>query len=164
MDRTQEYKFNVIWVDPDTLTPYEKNAKVHDDRQVRNIANSIKRFGWQQHGVITEDNVIVIGHGRQLAAKKLGCKMPVIVIDKEAKDLTDDDIRELRLADNITNESPWDFELRDSEMSELDFDGFEFGFDAGDMDDPFKAPAAFQDFDDDMKTANRCPRCGYEWN
>ena len=163
-DRTKEAEFKIVWVDPNELIPYENNAKIHDDKQIRNIANSIRRYGWQQHGVVTEDNVIVIGHGRQLAAIKLGCKMPVKVINKKAEDLTDDDIRELRLADNITNESPWDFELKDTEMSELDFDGFEFGFTAADDEEDIKAPAPFQDFDDSMKTANRCPRCGYEWN
>ncbi len=164
MDRTNEFEWKVVWRDPNELIPYDKNAKLHDERQIRNIANSIKRFGWKQPGVITEDNVIVIGHGRRAAAIKIGCKMPVIVIDKVADDLTDDDIRELRLADNITNESPWDFELKETEMSELDFDGFEFGFEAAVDEEDFKTPAPFQDFDDDMKTANRCPRCGYEWN
>lgn len=163
MDRTKEFEWNVVWRDPKELIPYEKNAKLHDERQIRNIANSIRRFGWKQHGVVTKDDVIVIGHGRRLAAIKLGCKMPVMVVDKKAEELTDDDIKELRLADNITNESPWDFELKETEMSELDFDGFEFGFEV-EEDDDFKAPAPFQDFDDDMKTANRCPRCGYEWN
>lgn len=162
MDRTREFEWNVIWVDPNELIPYEKNAKIHDEKQIRNIANSIKRFGWKQPGVITEDDVIVIGHGRQEAAIKLGCRMPVIRIDKKAEELTDDDIRELRLADNITNESPWDFELKETEMSQLEFDGFEFGFEASD--DVYSVPEPFKEYDDDMSTAHKCPRCGYEWN
>lgn len=113
------------WIDPNQVVPYERNAKKHDDKQVRNIANSIKRFGWQQDTVITADNVLVIGHGRRLAALQLGCEMPYHRIDKAADELTDEDIRELRIADNLTNESPWDWELRDIEMAELEFDGFE---------------------------------------
>ena len=163
MDRTQEFEWKVVWRDPKELIPYDRNAKVHDERQIRNIANSIKRFGWKQPGVITQDDVVVIGHGRRAASLRLGCKMPVIVIDKKAEELTDDDIRVLRLADNITNESPWDFELKDTEMSELDFDGFEFGFDA-DADEAYSAPQPFKDYDDTMETTNKCPRCGYEWN
>lgn len=106
MDRTRELEWKIEYRDPNTLIPYEKNAKIHDAKQVKNIVNSIRRFGWQQPGVITADDVIVIGHGRRQAAIKIGCKMPVRVIDKTAEELTDDDIRELRLADNLTNESP----------------------------------------------------------
>lgn len=116
------------WIDPNNVIPYEKNAKLHDDKQVKNIANSIKRFGWQQDTVITSDNVLVIGHGRRLAALEIGCEMPYHMIDKTADELTEDDIRELRIADNMTNESPWDLALRDAELAELDFDGFDFDF------------------------------------
>ena len=65
------------WIDPNEVTPYERNAKKHDDKQIRNIVNSIKRFGWQQDTVITTDNVLVIGHGRRLAALKLGCEIGI---------------------------------------------------------------------------------------
>lgn len=117
------------WVDPNELIPYPKNAKQHDKAQVKNIANSIRRFGWQQEAVVTQDNVLVIGHGRRLAALMLKCEMPVKVIDQKAEDLTDEDIRELRIADNKTNESPWDFELLTDEIDDLTFDGFDFDFD-----------------------------------
>ena len=120
-----EYK--IQWLDVNTLVPYPKNAKEHDERQVANIANSIKRFGWQQNLTVTSDNIIVIGHGRRLAAIALGLKkVPCKVIDKAAEDLTDDDIKELRIADNLTNESPWLEEIRDEEIKGLDFEGFDF--------------------------------------
>ena len=111
------------WRDPNDLIPYGKNAKIHDEKQVRNIANSIRRFGWQQEAVITSDGVLVIGHGRRLAALKIGCEMPVKVIDQKAEELTDADIRELRIADNLTNESPWDLDMLNSELAELDTNG-----------------------------------------
>lgn len=117
------------WMDPNKLIPYPKNAKQHDKAQVKNIANSIRRFGWQQEVVVTQDNVLVIGHGRRLAALMLKCEMPVKVIDQKAEELTDEDIRELRIADNKTNESPWDFELLGEDLEGLDFDGFDFTFD-----------------------------------
>ena len=118
-----------LWIDPNEVTPYERNAKLHTDKQVRNIANSIKRFGWQQDTVITNDNVLVIGHGRRLAALKLGCEMPYHVIDKNADELTDEDIRELRIADNQTNsETGLDFDLLDVEIADLEFEGFDFDF------------------------------------
>lgn len=115
------------WIDPNAVIPYEKNAKKHDDKQVANIANSIRRFGWQQDTVITADNVLVIGHGRRLAALKLGCEMPYHRIDKNADELTDKDIRELRLADNLTNsQTGYDFDLMHEDVADLDFEGFEF--------------------------------------
>lgn len=117
------------WIDPAAVTPYERNAKQHTDKQIRNIVNSINRFGWQQDTVITSDNVLVIGHGRRLAAMKIGCEMPYHVIDKTADELTDADIRELRIADNQTNaETGLDFDLLNVEIEDLDFDGFDFDF------------------------------------
>ena len=80
------------WIDPNEVIPYEKNAKIHTDKQIKNICTSIRRFGWQQDTVITSDNVLVIGHGRRLAALKLGCEMPYHRIDKTADELTDEDI------------------------------------------------------------------------
>lgn len=77
------------WIDPNKVTPYDKNAKIHDERQIKNIVNSLNRFGWQQDTVITSDNVLVIGHGRRLAALEIGCEMPYHVIDKTADELTD---------------------------------------------------------------------------
>ena len=62
---------NITWVSPDTLMPYPGNAKQHPPEQVEHIANSIKRFGWQQPIVVDENNVVIIGHGRLAAAKEL---------------------------------------------------------------------------------------------
>ncbi len=108
------------------LTPYEKNAKQHDQKQIANVANSIRRFGWQQPIVVDENGVVVIGHCRLLAAKKLGMKeVPVTV----ASGLTQDEIRELRIADNKTNESPWDLNLLAEDIEGLDFEGFDFSLD-----------------------------------
>lgn len=56
----------------DDLIPYGRNQKTHDEKQIKNVANSIKRFGWQQPIVVDEKNVVVIGHCRLLAAQKLG--------------------------------------------------------------------------------------------
>lgn len=109
----------------DELIPYERNQKKHDAKQIQNVANSIKRFGWQQPIVIDKKDVVIIGHCRLLAAKKLGLKeVPVTV----AEDLTEDEVRELRIADNKTNESEWDTAALAIDMQELSFDGFDFDF------------------------------------
>jgi ParB-like chromosome segregation protein Spo0J len=95
---------------------------------VKHIANSIREFGFRQPIVVDADNVVVIGHGRLMAAKKLGFESVPVV---RADDLTDEQIRALRLADNKTNESEWDFAELETELAELemDFDMSEFGFD-----------------------------------
>lgn len=104
------------------LIPYAKNAKVHNATQIANVANSIKRFGWQQPIVIDDHDVVVICHCRLLAAKKLGLpEVPVTI----ASGLTEDEIRELRIADNKTNESAWDWATLAEDIDSLDFSGFE---------------------------------------
>lgn len=111
-----------------SLKPYEKNAKKHPAEQVEHIANSIREFGFRQPLVLDKNNVLVIGHGRLLAAKKLGLDTVPCV---RADDLTDEQIKALRLADNKTNESEWDFDLLGGELDDiLGLDMSMFGFDA----------------------------------
>lgn len=131
MDRTQPAERKVILMDPEALIPYERNAKIHDEKQIKNIAQSIRRFGWWQPAVITKDNVVVIGHGRRLAAIRLGVKIPCWQIDKDADDITDADIKALRNVDNLTNESPWDLDKLNAELADMDLDGFDFDLDLG---------------------------------
>ena len=118
----------VINVSVRDLIPYEANAKLHPPEQVEHIANSIREFGFRQPLVIDADNVVVIGHGRLLAAKRLGLdEVPCV----RADDLSEAQIKALRLADNKTNESEWDFTALEQELDELsvDFDMSDFGFD-----------------------------------
>ena len=152
------------WIDPNEVKPYERNAKIHTPEQIKNIVTSIRRFGWQQDTVLTTDNVLVIGHGRRLAAIELGCQMPYHVIDKTADELTDEDIRELRIADNQTNAmTGLDFSTLELEIEDLDFEGFDFDF--GDRSvETEEAPEDFAEYGEDMETNCKCPRCGYEWN
>lgn len=113
----------------DKITPYEKNARKHQDVDVNAIIKSIKEFGFNDPiGVWGKKNIIVEGHGRLQAAKKLGMKeVPVIHLD----DLTDEQRRAYTLAHNKTAElSMWDFEKLDEELSNiLDIDMSDFGFD-----------------------------------
>ena len=150
------------------LKPYPQNAKKHPDNQVDFIANSIREFGFRQPLVIDKDGVVVIGHGRLLAAKKLGLEtVPCILAD----DLTDAQIKALRLADNKTNESEWDFEPLNIELSELmlDYDMSQFGFEdiQGGASEPYSGQGATEyseeDFGDD-KFKCECPRCGFKFN
>ena len=106
----------------DALIPYERNAKVHDEKQIKNVAQSIRQFGFVQPLVIDRDNVVVIGHCRLLAAKRLGLEtVPCI----KAEDLTDEEIRRLRIIDNKVNESPWDAEILEADLDGVDFTGYD---------------------------------------
>ena len=105
------------------IVPYAKNAKKHDNRQINNVAESIKQYGFVQPIVIDRDGVIVIGHCRALAAKKLGMQeVPCVCVD----DLTPEQVNALRLVDNKSNESDWDFDLLADEIPGLDLSSFDF--------------------------------------
>lgn len=116
----------IEYINTDVLKKYNNNAKDHPDEQVNEIAKSIERFGFRQPIVVDRNYVIVIGHGRMMAAKKLGIKqVPVTIID----DLTDDEINALRLVDNRLNESAWDFSALESELAMIQgIDMSDFGF------------------------------------
>lgn len=109
------------------VKPYPNNPR-DNDAGVDAVANSIKEFGWQQPIVVDKDNVIIVGHTRYKAAKKLGMdKVPVVVADK----LTDEQVKAYRLADNKTGElTDWDDDLLNDELDDiLDIDMSDFGFD-----------------------------------
>ena len=105
------------------LMPYPKNAKKHDQRQISSVAESIKQYGFVQPLVIDRDAVVVIGHCRLLAAKKLGMgKVPCVRVD----DLAPEQVNALRLVDNKSNESEWDMDLLAEELPGLDLSAFDF--------------------------------------
>ena len=99
----------------DKIKPYLKNAKKHTEKQIKQIADSIANFGFNQAIVIDKNNVIIVGHGRYEAAKVLKLKeIPVIQVD-----LSEENAKAYRLADNKLNESEWDMELVIEELKEL---------------------------------------------
>ena len=125
-------KMKIVDMSPDELVPYSRNAKAHPPGQVQKIANSIKRFGWTGNPIVVDRNkVVIIGHGRLLAAKQLNLEtVPVVFAD----DMTEEDVKAYRLADNKTNESEWLENYLSEELAELDIAGIdmsEFGFDLG---------------------------------
>ena len=107
------------------ITPYENNARFNDDA-VEYVANSINEFGFQQPIVVDKDNVIIVGHTRYKAAKKLGLKeVPIVVADK----LNEDQVKAYRLADNKTGEmADWDNDKLMIELQNIDIDMTDFGF------------------------------------
>lgn len=97
------------------IKPYDKNAKKHPKKQVEQVANSIREFGFNQPVVVDQNNVLIVGHGRLEAAKLLGMtEVPALVVD-----LTEEQANAYRLADNKLNESEWDMKLVIEELKGL---------------------------------------------
>lgn len=111
----------------EALIPYENNPR-NNENAVEAVAGSIREFGFKNPIIVDQNNVIVAGHTRLLAAKELGLKeVPTIIAD----DLTTEQINAYRLVDNKTNElAQWDIDMLERELSEIDsIDMEEFGFD-----------------------------------
>lgn len=121
-----------------TLIPYARNARTHDEKQIAQIAASIREFGFLSPIVISEDNTILCGHGRFYAAQKLGLKKVPCV--KESH-LTESQRRAYILADNkLSLNAGWDNEMLAVELSELQGAGFDVsltGFDDKELSDLF---------------------------
>ena len=108
------------------IIPYANNAKKHDARQIANVMESIQQFGFAQPLVVDKDNVLIIGHCRLIASKRLHLtEVPVL----KMANLTEDQVKKLRILDNKLNESEWDIDLLLEEINTLDFEGFDVEWD-----------------------------------
>ena len=137
---TQHYPVQLY--DVDKLVPYANNAKIHTEEQVSKIANLIEGVGWTSPIIVWKDGEIIAGHGRRLAALKLGLKK-VPVIDRS--DLTAAEARAMRLADNKVASNDYDQQLVAIELRDL--------FEAGDLDIPFE-DMGYSERDLDFVTAD----------
>lgn len=119
-------ELQIVWMRCDDLIPYEKNPR-KNDKAVKYVAKSIEKFGWKQPLVIDKNHVVVCGHTRLKAAKKLGLeKCPCVIAD----DLTPEQIKAFRLADNkVSEHAEWDWDLLDGEINDIpEIDMGDFGF------------------------------------
>lgn len=141
----------------ESLKPYDKNPRKNAGA-VDAVAASIKEFGFKVPCVITRNGVIVTGHTRKLAAEKLGLKeVPCIIAD----DLTDNQIKAFRLADNKSGEmAMWDYTLMLEELQGIEnIDMGQFGFEETDF-------ASLDEFLTDEASKQKkpkqvqCPHCG----
>jgi ParB-like chromosome segregation protein Spo0J len=152
------------------LLPYISNSRTHSDAQVAQIAASIKEFGWTSPILVNGDNTIIAGHGRLLAARKLGMEeVPAIILDH----LTKAQQRALVIADNqLALNAGWDMDMLKAEIQDLKLDDFDIsilGFDASALDKmlddaiPQEAPDEFKEVDEEA-LGHSCPKCGFEFN
>ncbi len=108
--------------DINSIKPYENNPRKLSDKAIETVAMSLKEYGFRQPIVVDKDRIIVVGHTRYRASKKLGFKeVPITIADN----LNPEQINAYRIADNRTSEeSEWDNELLKMELKELDLKDF----------------------------------------
>lgn len=154
------------------LVPYARNARTHSDEQVAQIAASIKEWGWTVPVLIDPDGGIIAGHGRIMAAQRLGIdEVPCMVADG----WTEAQKRAYVIADNkLALNAGWDNELLKVELQEIEalrFDLTLTGFDVGEMtaifDEPDFAPGTEEEqgkLDELAPKMVTCPHCNAEWD
>lgn len=120
-------KLEITYINPAELKAYDRNARTHSDEQVAKIVRSIERLGFANPVLVDENNEIIAGHGRTLAALELGLtEVPVVVL----RGLTATEKKALRLADNqIALTSGWDVDLLASEIAAIHAEDEDFGLD-----------------------------------
>lgn len=128
-------ELNVQQIKVADLIPYAQNSRVHNDAQVAQIAASIKEFGWTNPILVSDTNSVIAGHGRLLAAKKLGMEeVPAIILSG----LSLDQQKALVIADNkLALNAAWDEELLKIELADLVANGFDYdaiGFSTQELD------------------------------
>ena len=149
----------------DEIKPYENNPRRIGPEAVKAVAASIREFGFKVPVVIDDDMVIVTGHTRVLAARELGMhEVPCIVVD----DLTPEQIRAFRLADNKVSElTNWDIDrlaVELEELSEIEIDMTSLGFSLNVGDTPmFENEEIDTDEYSEEKFKHECPVCGFRF-
>lgn len=152
-------KLEIKYIPIDDIKPYKNNPRLNEDA-IPYVMNSIKEFGFKNPIILDKNNVIVAGHTRLESAKKLDMKeVPVIYAD----DLTEEQIKAFRLADNkVAEKSMWDYTKLDEELdSILDIDMSMFDFEnieETNLDDFFEENIKEEE-KEEIKTII-CPHCG----
>lgn len=153
-------KKELIRLEVEKLVPYERNPRKIPQEAIDDVKESYRQCGVIDPIEIDENNVILSGHTRRLAALELNIKEVDVL---RVTGLTEKQKRKYRLLANKTGEkSRWDYELLDWELEDLDFEGYDFGFESYDSDlfanvddlreDNYEAPE---------KTELICPACGH---
>ena len=156
---------NIIKMKVEELIPYINNPR-NNENAVDKVASSIAEFGFKNPIFVDKNNVVVNGHTRLLASKKLGLKeVPCIVID----DLTDTQIKAFRIADNkVAEYSKWDYDLLNIELEqleELDFSMSDFGISTFEpiefeIDEDIEEILE-EEYEEPPKKTCTCPNCGH---
>jgi ParB-like chromosome segregation protein Spo0J len=161
-------ELQIEYQNPADLVAYELNSRQHSEQQIEQIAASILEFGFTNPVLVDGENGIIAGHGRVVAAIKLQLDaIPTIALEG----LSDDQKKAYVIADNqLALNGKWDKDILKMELDALQKAGFDLGiigFDEAELadfmfEDP--PPKDFKEFDENIDTEHRCPKCGYEWS
>lgn len=154
------------------LIPYAANSRTHSDAQVAQIAASIREFGWTSPILVSGDNTIIAGHGRLMAARKLGMdEVPTIILEHLSKAQQ----RALVIADNqLALNAGWDMDMLKAEIETLNIEGFQLellGFDDNELQRILNEPNFEAGTEDDQGKLDQlnpkmvtCPKCQHEFD
>lgn len=149
----------LVTISLDKIKPYERNPRKNDEA-VAAVMESIKQCTYVAPIIVDENNVILAGHTRYKALKKLG-KTEAEVVVKSG--LSDEQKRKYRLLDNKTGEiAGWDFAKLEEELENLDFEGYNFGFFESSFEDLENLFEDAQSKKSEKDKSIQCPHCG-EW-
>lgn len=171
----------VVEVTVSSLKPYKKNARTHSAEQVTEIAESIKKFGFNNPILIDAENTILAGHGRLEGAKQAGLeRVPTIQLGHLSKE----EARAYILADNqLALNAGWDYDLLESELSDISVADDSLvgllGFSDDYLNSILATPVSGENSNKKTKTVegakeyseesfsdfdNQCPKCSFEWD
>ena len=151
-------KIEIKYIPIDNIKPYKNNPRLNEDA-IPYVMNSIKEFGFKNPIILDKNNIIVAGHTRLESAKRLDMKeVPVIYVD----DLTDEQVKAFRLADNkVAEKSMWDYTKLDEELDnilDIDMSMFDFDINTDDLELDYDNENEVEDIN---KKLCRCPKCGH---
>ena len=151
-------KIEIKYIPINDIKPYKNNPRLNEDA-IPYVMNSIKEFGFKNPIILDKNNVIVAGHTRLESAKRLDMKeVPVIYAD----DLTEEQIKAFRLADNkVAEKSLWDYTKLDEELDsilDIDMSMFDFDINTDDLELDYDNENEVEDIN---KKLCRCPKCGH---
>lgn len=151
-------KLEIKYIPIDDIKPYKNNPRLNEDA-IPYVINSIKEFGFKSPIILDKNNIIVAGHTRLESAKRLDMKeVPVIYAD----DLTEEQVRAFRLADNkVAEKSMWDYTKLDEELDsilDIDMSMFDFDINTDDLELDYDNENEVEDIN---KKLCRCPKCGH---
>lgn len=151
-------KLEIKYIPIDDIKPYKNNPRLNEEA-IPYVMNSIKEFGFKNPIILDKNNVIVAGHTRLESAKRLDMKeVPVIYAD----DLTEEQIKAFRLADNkVAEKSMWDYTKLDEELDsilDVDMSMFDFDINTNDLELDYDNENEVEDIN---KKLCRCPKCGH---
>lgn len=147
----------IIYKKVSELKPYENNPRINDEA-VQYVRNSIEQFGFKVPIIIDKNNVVIAGHTRLKAAEEIGMKdVPCIIAD----DLTEEQVKAFRLADNkVSEKSMWDYSKLDEELNSiLDIDMAQFDFETTDIDWESVEDLTNENYDKPEHNMLECPYC-----